>query len=221
MLTIGLTGGVGSGKSTVASMLAARGAAVVDADRLVASLYGAGLECTRAIAARFGPRVLAPDGSVDRKILSTLVLADGQARGWLESLVHPAVRQEVRRWLEGVRTSARPPSIAVVEAALLVETGAWRDYDRIVVVTAPLPVRRARALAGGWVPEQFDRTVAAQATDAARESVAHHVVANAGDLTTLTHAVDALWEELCAVAAAPGGLGSGDRGPGSGASSRS
>lgn len=196
MLTVGLTGGVGSGKSTVASLLEARGATVLDADRLVAEQYGPGLECTAAIAARFGPRVLAPDGSVDRRVLGTLVLADEQARRWLEGLVHPAVRQEVERWLESLRTSASPPPIAVVEAALLVETGAWRDYDRLVVVTAPLPVRRARALAGGWTPEQFDRTVAAQATDATRESVAHHVVPNAGDLASLARAVDALWDEL-------------------------
>lgn len=196
MLTIGLTGGVGSGKSTVASLLAARGAAVLDADRLVAGLYGPDLECTRSIAARFGPGVLAADGSVDRRALGALVLADEQARGWLEALVHPAVRREIGRWLEGLRTSAGPPAIAVVEAALLVETGAWRDYDRLVVVTAPLPVRRARALAGGWTPEQFDRTVAAQATDAVRERVAHHAIQNADDLASLARAVDALWEEL-------------------------
>ena len=109
-----------------------------------------------------------------------LVLADEEARGWLEALVHPAVRQEVARWFEALRASANPPTVAVVEAALLVETGAWRDYDRLVVVTAPLELRRARALAGGWSPEQLDRTVAAQTTDAARERVAHHVVPNDG-----------------------------------------
>ena len=74
----------------------------------------------------------------------------------------------------------------MVEAALLVETGAWRDYDRLVVVTAPLALRRARALAGGWSPEEFDRTVAAQTTDAARARVAHHVIPNDGDLAALT-----------------------------------
>ncbi|MCU0291275.1 MAG: dephospho-CoA kinase [Thermoanaerobaculaceae bacterium] len=221
MLTLGLTGGVGSGKSTVASLLEARGAAVLDADRLVAELYGPGLECTRAIAARFGPRVLAADGSVDRRALGALVLADEQARGWLEALVHPAVRREIGRWLAGLRASAPPPPVAVVEAALLVETGAWSEYDRLVVVTASLELRRARALAGGWSPEQFDRTVAAQATDAAREAVAHHVVLNAGDLASLTRAVDALWAELLETAASFGGLGSGVRGPGSGALPRS
>jgi dephospho-CoA kinase len=201
VLTVGLTGGVGSGKSTVASLLGARGAAVLDADRLVAGLYGPGLDCTRAIAARFGPRVLAADGSVDRRALGALVLADEQARGWLEGLVHPAVRQEVARWLEGLTTSASPPAIAVVEAALLVETGVWREYDRLVVVAAPLSVRRARALAGGWTPERFDRTVAAQTTDAARERVAHNVILNDGDPASLARAVDALWEDLTAAAA--------------------
>lgn len=208
MLRVGLTGGVGSGKSTVAALLAARGAAVLDADRLVEDLYGPGCPCTQAIAARFGARVLAADGSVDRQALGVLVLGDGEARRWLEALVHPAVRREVAGWLDGLEASAHPPRVAVVEAALLAETGAWRDYHRLVVVTAPLAPRRARALAGGWSPDQFDRTVAAQTSDAARERVAHHVVRNDGDRAALARAVDALWEHLVAAAASVGELGS-------------
>ncbi|HNX48662.1 MAG TPA: dephospho-CoA kinase [Thermoanaerobaculaceae bacterium] len=213
MLRVGLTGGVGSGKSTVAALLAARGAAVLDADRLVEDLYGPGLPCTRAVAARFGAQVLAADGSVDRRALGALVLGDGEARRWLEALVHPAVRREVVRWLDGLEASAHPPQVAVVEAALLAETGAWRDYQKLVVVTAALALRRARGLAAGWSPERFDRTVSAQATDSARERVANYVVRNDDDAAALARAVDALWEDLLKAAACGGGLGSGVRRP--------
>lgn len=201
MLKVGLTGGVASGKSTVAAALAALGAATCDADAVVASLYAPGTDCTRAIAARFGAAVLANDGGIDRRALGSVVLADREARRWLEAVVHPAVRAEIAAWFEHLRATQPDLEVAVVEAALLVETGSWRDYDRLVVVSAPLAVRRARAAAAGWDAAAFERVLAAQLGDAAREAVADYVVVNAKSRSELTAAVERLWVQLARDAA--------------------
>lgn len=204
MLRVGLTGGVASGKSTVAALLAARGAAVCDADAVVAGLYGPGMPCTRAIATRFGAAVLAADGGVDRRALGARVLADTAARRWLEALVHPAVRAAITAWFEALRSGRLRPDVAIVEAALLAETGSWREYDRIVAVTAPLELRRRRARAAGRDPEAFERVVAAQLDDAAREAVADYIVVNEGGTGELVAAIDRLWGWLQEDAAAVG-----------------
>ncbi len=198
MLRVGLTGGVASGKSRLAALLAQAGAAVRDADRVVANLYQAGGAATAAVLAEFGPGVLATDGSVDRARLAARVLADPAARRRLEQLVHPLVQREVAAWFEGLAASPAPPAVAVVEAALLVETGSWRVYHRLVVVEAPLPQRRQRALAAGWCEETFDAVVAAQATDEARRAVAHYLVVNDGSEEVLRDKARRLWCALLA-----------------------
>lgn len=204
MLRVGLSGGVASGKSAVGALLAARGAAVRDADALVAELYEPGTPCTRAIAGRFGAGVLGADGSVDRRALGAVVLADAAARRWLESVVHPAVRSVIATWLEGLRCTHPATAVAVVEAALLVETGSWRDYDRLVVVSAPLELRRQRAGAAGWDPDALERVLAAQLGDMEREAVADYVLLNRGSRAELAAAVGRLWSWLVEDAA---GLG--------------
>ncbi len=196
MLRVGLTGGVASGKSTLASMLAARGAAVLDADAVVETLYAAGGAGAAAVAALFGNEVLAAGGAVDRARLAERVLGDAEARSRLEAAIHPLVRHCVSDWLAALVSRPDPPRVAVIEAALLVESGAWREYDRLVVVTADEGVRRARALAGGWPPERFDRVLAAQTSDAAREAVAHFVVRNDGAPAELRVDADELWDAL-------------------------
>jgi dephospho-CoA kinase len=195
VLTVGLTGGVASGKSTVARMLAGYGAARCDADEVVATLYARG-GAVAAVEKLFGPTVLAADGSVDRRALADVVLVDAEARGRLEAAIHPLVRAAIRGWLDGLASSARPPEVAVVEAALLVESGSYRDYDRLVVVAAPGTLRRDRALAAGWRPEVFDRVAAAQVDDKARASVADYVIGNERDAAALERAVADLWEHL-------------------------
>lgn len=196
MLKVGLTGGVASGKSAVAALLAARGAAVRDADALVAELYEPGTPCTQMIAERFGGEVLAADGSVDRRPLGRMVMADAEARRWLESVVHPAVRSVIAAWLGALRSTCPAPDVAVVEAALLVETGSWREYDRLVVVSAPLELRRQRATDAGWESEAFERVLAAQLGDPQREAVADYVVLNCGGRDELAAAVVHLWRWL-------------------------
>ena len=196
MLKVGLTGGVACGKSTLARLLCDLGAAVCDADLVVRELYRGGGPGARAVDALFGPGLLAADGGVDRAALAGLVLADPTARRRLEEAVHPLVRDWITAWLGPLEHGPEPPAVAVVEAALLVETGYWRDYHRVVVVTAAAPVRRARALASGWDPRAFERVLAAQADDAAREKVADYVVVNAGDEAALKAVAERLWQTL-------------------------
>ncbi len=207
MLRVGLTGGVASGKSALARVLAARGAAVLDADMLVAEMYRPGAAGARAVEALFGRSLLAADGGVDRPSLGSLVLADAAARRRLEAVIHPLVRAGIAGWLGGLLRDRRPPEVAVVEAALLVETGYRSEYDRLVVVIADEEVRLARALARGWSETRFRSVAAAQTSDAAREAAADYVVHNDGDLAALERSASRLWplliEDASAVAAGP------------------
>lgn len=196
MLRVGLTGGVASGKSRVAALLAEFGAAVKDADDIVAALYrprGAG---TAAVARQFGPAVLAADGAVDRERLAARVLADPPARRRLEELIHPLVQQVLATWLDTLAGAPSAPPVAVVEAALLVETGSWRWYDRLVVVEAPLELRWQRARAAGWSEQAFTAVVAAQVEDVVRRAVASYVLINSGGETELSAKASRLWQAL-------------------------
>jgi dephospho-CoA kinase len=196
MLRAGLAGGVASGKSALAALLARFGAAVCDADALVGESYRPGGAGAAAVERLFGRAVLAPDGSVDRERLAAVALPDPKARRRLEAAVHPLVRAGVAEWLQGLVRAVRPPRVAVVEAALLVETGTYADYDRLVVVAAPEATRLARAIAKGWPEARFRRVAAAQAADEAREAVADYVVRNDGELSALAAAAGLLWALL-------------------------
>jgi len=201
VLRVGLTGGVASGKSTVAKMLAGRGAVCLDADQVVAALYGPGQPGALIVAEVVGGEVLAGDGSVDRARLAARILEDAALRQRLEARVHPLVRAEIRAFFQRLAAAPTPPAVAVVEAALLVETGSYRDFDALVVVVSPLALRRQRALAAGWPAARFDGVVAAQASDEERRRVAQFVITNDGDLANLEGQVAALWERLLAQAA--------------------
>ncbi len=196
MLRVGLTGGVASGKSRLAVLLAEAGAAVRDADDVVATLYQTGGAGTAVVAEEFGTEVLAADGGVDRARLATRVLADPAARRRLEQIVHPLVQRVLAAWLEELATAPQAPQVAVVEAALLVETGSWRWYDRLVLVEAPLSLRRQRALAAGWREESFTAVVSAQAGDETRRAVADYVVVNDGSEDLLRDKASRLWAAL-------------------------
>ncbi len=201
MLRVGLTGGVASGKSAVAHLLAARGAATLDADEVVAALYRAGGEGTARVATLFGRAVLTAEGAVDRRTLAARVLADTQARRALEAAIHPLVRREMAHWFAALLARPHPPLAAVVEAALLVESGAFRDVDAVVVVEAPLALRRQRALAAGWTAGQFEAPVLVQASADARRQVADFVLVNDGDARQLETRVAQLWAWLAERAA--------------------
>lgn len=196
MIRVGLTGAVGSGKSTVAGLLADHGAAVCDADRVVAELYAPGRAGAKAVAELFGPGMLDEQGGVNREHLARLVLSDAESRLRLERVVHPLVRGELDRWMAGLRPPAEGLLVAVVEAALLVETGEHLRYHRLVVVVAPQEVRRRRALAMGRDPARFSALNGVQAGDRRRREAADYVVGNDGSLSELKRSVARLWQYL-------------------------
>ncbi len=196
ILRVGLTGGVASGKSTVSRLLAEHGAAVRDADAVVKRAYLPGRPGAEVVAELFGERVLTAAGGVDRAALAAIVLTDSAARHRLERAIHPIVRADVRAWLAELAALEEPPQVAVVEAALLVETGAYRDYDRLVTVSADVGLRRVRALAAGWSDVVLTGVLAVQLDDGGREAAADYVVRNDEGAIELCAGVDRVWRDL-------------------------
>jgi len=190
--TVGLTGGLASGKSTVARILATRGVPVFDADAGVHDLYRPGKAGARAVAELFGDQVFDSEGGVDRRALGTLVLQDADARSRLEAEIHPLVREMVRAWRESLGAVA----VVVVEAALLVETGTWRDHDVLVVVWCEPDQQLDRAQARGFGLDRARQLLAAQLPLEEKRRVAHVVVDNRGDLEDLVAEVDRAWSEI-------------------------
>ena len=196
---VGLTGGLASGKSTVAGMLAARGAPVFDADAGVHDLYRPRKAGARAVAELFGDQVLDVEGGVDRRALGRLVLQDADARLRLEAAIHPLVRAMVSAW----RESLGPVPVAVVEAALLVETGTWRDYDVLIVVWCEPDQQLDRAQARGIPLDRARRLLATQLPFGEKRRIAHIVVDNRGTPDDLAAEVDRAWSEIQAHCADP------------------
>src|SRR5690348_16003174 len=174
MLRIGLTGGIGSGKSTVSALLAERGAVIVDADVIAREVVAAGTPGLAAVADAFGSGVLAPDGSLDRPALAAVVFADPEARRRLDGIVHPLVRIRAAE-LAG----AAPPGAVVAHGVpLLVETGQPGHYDVVLVVEADVGTRVARLVRRGLTEDDARARIAAQATDEQRRAVADVVLDN-------------------------------------------
>jgi dephospho-CoA kinase len=190
---VGLTGGIGSGKSTVGKLLADHGAVVVDADRLAREVVAAGTPGLRAVVDSFGPDVLAPSGELDRAAMGRLVFGDRAARARLEGIVHPLVRSRAAE----IEAAAPPGTVVVHDIPLLVETGQAKDFDAVVVVDAPVELQLDR-LTGerGMTPEEAQGRIDAQATRAERLAVADHVVVNDSTVERLRDAVDQLWAQL-------------------------
>lgn len=189
-LLVGLTGGLASGKSTVARWLAEAGCTVVDADRLVAELYEPGGAGARRVVELFGGGLLDARGSVDRVRLAERVFSDAAARRRLEGAVHPLVRQ---RFAE---IAAAAGGIVVLEATLLVEAGYGEDFDLVVTVEADRERRLERAVARGAEPEDARARLAAQGDGARRRAGSQRVIHNDGDLGDLRREVEALLGEL-------------------------
>ena len=196
MLRIGLTGGIGSGKSTVARLLAARGAVVVDADRIAREVLEPGTPGLAAVVDEFGPGVLADDGSLDRAALAAIVFSDDGARRRLDALVHPRVRQRSAELM----AAAPPDAVVVNDVPLLVETGQAGSYDLVLVVEADPETRVARLVGRGLSERDARDRMAAQATDAERRAVADVVLDNSGTPEQLAEQVDRFWRERVATA---------------------
>lgn len=193
--SIGLTGGIGSGKSTVAAMLAERGATVVDADRVGHEIYRPDSEGFRLVRDAFGPDVVAPDGTIDRKALGARVFADPAELARLNALLHPLIGAAMRERLAAAR-AARPNVPIVVEAAIMLEAG-WHFFDRLWVVVVSRETAIARVTASrGLARAEVERRIDAQLDNAARRRHADVVFENDGTLDALRAQVDAAWRAL-------------------------
>jgi dephospho-CoA kinase len=199
---IGLTGGIGSGKSTVARMLAARGAVVIDADRIVHELQAPGTPALAEIVAAFGPEVLRNDGSLDRPALGAIVFREPEARARLNAILHPRVGAEMARREREAREAGAP--VIVLDIPLLLEgrsggtgTAARLGFDAIVVVWVPEDVQVTRTCSrDGCDAAEARRRIAAQLPLDEKRELADHVIDNSGSLEQTQRQVDALWEKL-------------------------
>jgi dephospho-CoA kinase len=191
-LRIGLTGGIGSGKSTVAAMFALRGAAVIDADAISRQLTASGGTAMPALIGVFGARIARADGALDRDAMRALAFTDSQARARLEGVMHPLIAHEAQR--EAAASTAR---LMVFDVPLLAESAHWRArVDRVLVVDCSVETQITRVVErAGWSRESAERAIAAQASRKVRRAVADAVIDNDGkDLPALQRDVAALWQ---------------------------
>lgn len=198
MILIGLTGGIASGKSTVARSLAARGAVVIDADAIGHAVIAPGGAAAEDVMAEFGPRILADDGSIDRTKLAAIVFSDPAERARLEAISHPAIYREIA-WL--IEQQGASGGLVVLDAPLLVETlqdrGRSLGLDALVVVNSWPADQIERMIADrGMTTEDAQARIAAQTTAESRLAVADYVIDNAGSFEELEKAVGLLWDDL-------------------------
>jgi dephospho-CoA kinase len=189
-LTVGLTGGLASGKSTVARRLARAGFIVVDADRLVAELHRPNAPGARTVEQLLGPELLTPDGAVDKAAVARRVFADSAARERLEAVLFPLVRQRFRE------IAATAEGVVVLEATKLVESGLAKDFDVVVTVEAPGPIRLARAQRRGLTAAEAASRMSAQAPESLRRAAADLVIENRGSFRALEDQVRQVVAEL-------------------------
>jgi dephospho-CoA kinase len=191
-MRIGLTGGIGSGKSAVGRLLAARGALIIDADAIAREIVEPGQPGLAGIIDRFGEGVLTPDGRLDRAGLAAIVFADPEALADLNAITHPLIAQRTAELL----AAAPDDAVVVYDMPLLVENGLTEGWDAVVVVDAPDELRIERLVGRGLAEDDARRRMAAQASREVRLAAADHVIDNSGDLDDLDRAVGRLWGAL-------------------------
>jgi dephospho-CoA kinase len=208
VLVVGLTGGIGAGKSTVSAMLAERGAVVIDVDAVGREILLPGGRAQQAVAAEFGPAIVAPDGTIDRAALAGIVFADPAALARLTAISHPAINAELVDRLRAMGDD----TIVVLDMAVLAEStlGQVEDpyrYSFVITVEAPTQLREERAVARGADRQDVRRRMAQQATDAQRRHLSDMVIVNDGTTDDLLVQVDDLWGRLRGLAghASPAG----------------
>ncbi len=197
MLRVGLTGGLAAGKSTVAAFFRELGAFHVDADLIAHELLAPGGGAAGDVVARFGAGIVGAGGAIDRKALAAIVFADPRALADLNALVHPRVREEIARRIAAEASGASPSPVALVDAALLVESGIHRELDALIVVTCREATQIARAVARGGISEGEARArIAAQAPLPEKLASADYVIDNHGPLEDTKRQVRAVWKAL-------------------------
>jgi dephospho-CoA kinase len=194
LILVGLTGGIGSGKTTVARMLASHGAVIVDADELARAALEPGTRAYKHVSDLFGEQILGPDGRIDRQALAAVVFSDEEKRRALESITHPEVFRLLAETVEKFRETN---DVVVFDAPLIIETGFHEAVDVLVVVTAPVEqrierVRRDRAMSEAEAAVRMAAQVDPEARDAAADVLIH----NDGDVDELQARVDELWADL-------------------------
>jgi dephospho-CoA kinase len=191
---LALTGGIGSGKSTVADLLVRRGAVLVDADRIARQVVEPGQPALAALVDRFGDEILDPDGRLDRARLAEVAFASPESRADLEGITHPAINEEFSHQMQ----AAAPDDVVVCDVPLLAEStqARARGYELILVVEAPREVRLERLEQRGVPRADAERRMAAQASDDERRALATWVIENSGDREALDRQVEEVWRDV-------------------------
>jgi dephospho-CoA kinase len=196
VLLVGLSGGIGAGKSTVARLLERRGAVVIDADQLARDAIAKGTPGFDDVVDAFGPEVVGPDGDLDRAALAARIFADPSEKATLEGIVHPEVASRFGQRVQEFRETDR---IVLYVSPLLVELGLAPAFDVVVVVTASPHLRISRVASDrGLSPDEVRSRMAAQATDEQRMEVADVLIDNDGSLAELEPQIERLWADLAA-----------------------
>lgn len=190
---VGLTGGIGSGKSAVAKRFGELGAVVIDSDRLAREVVAPATDGFAEVVAAFGEQVVGPDGALDRPALGRVVFGDEEKRRRLEAIIHPRVRARAAE----LAAAAPPEAIVVNDVPLLVEAGLADQFEAVIVVFAGEEIRIARLMRDrGMSREEAQSRIRAQATDEQRHAVADIEIVNEGSLDELRSNVDAVWTKL-------------------------
>jgi dephospho-CoA kinase len=191
---VGLTGGIGAGKSTVASMLAARGAVIVDSDAIAREVVAPGTPGLAEVVDAFGPGVLRADGSLDRPGLGRIVFNDADALRRLEQITHPRITAESARLIDDAEAAGAP--VLIHDIPLLVENGLPETFEAVIVVEAPDELRLERLAERGLPREQALERMKAQATNEQRRQVATYLIINDGSTDDLRERVEEVWAAL-------------------------
>ena len=196
MLTVGLTGGIGCGKTTVGEMFVALGCRLIDSDQITHELFEPGQQVHEAVVREFGAAIVHDSGRIDRRRLSAIVFSEPSKREKLNSLVHPAIKERQDAFLENVRRED-PDAIAIVDAALMVETGSYKRYDRLVVVTCRPEQQRSRLeRRPGLTPDAIEARIESQMPLAEKAGHADFVADNSGAAEDTRRRVEEIYGEL-------------------------
>jgi dephospho-CoA kinase len=191
MLIVALTGGIGSGKSTVGEVFTSLGALVVDSDQLARDVLVRGSEGFDHVVAEFGDQIL-KNGDIDRSLLGEIVFKDQAKLAKLESITHPLIRKAFKEFVD----QSPADSIVINQIPLLVESKSNYTFDAVITVSAPIEIRKQRLVKRGLSEAEIDRRIAAQASDSQREAISAFVIQNTGSSDELTTSVEKIWQKL-------------------------
>jgi dephospho-CoA kinase len=201
MLRVGLTGGIATGKTTVGQMFVELGCHLIDSDEIAHQLFEPGQDVHSTVIKAFGPSIVTPSGGIDRKILGDIVFKDSAARAMLNALVHPAIIRRQQEFLAGIARTD-PKGVGIVSAALMVEIGTYKNYDKVIVLSCPPAVQRMRLKSrSGLSDEQIEARIAAQMPLEEKVKHADFVIDTSSDLATTRRQVEAINSKLRELAA--------------------